>query len=289
MFYDSDSDFHGTAGGDQKFGFYTSTASATQADIAVNLTANINQNLRDLVKKPLFVEMVTNGTFTALTNNATVVKDVTTVTSTAHGLSVGSLVRIGGTGATNPVYRVVTVPTANTFTIHMPYQGASGTVLAANIGAMTVVTAYGIKQTGLSPYFTTTYVDNFHVNRWSTVLNRFGNTPQTITQFPTEGAGEYGQVASVERYLVGEEGMIYNYWPDRPVRTNVEVGGTYSQITLTHRSKVPFTTIDTNYGKALVIYANKSGGFIANSHISSAVVTAVEPVLEAFVGVTITL
>lgn len=103
----------------------------------------------NFLKDKVLIERVSDGTFTALTNNATVVNGSTTVISTAHGLAVGAVVRIGGTASTNGEYVVAAVIDANTFTLDVPYLGTSGTVLAANIGSVANPVNWGFKLTGL--------------------------------------------------------------------------------------------------------------------------------------------
>lgn len=104
-----------------------------------------HNELEDKIK----LERVSDGTFTALTNNATVIKGSVTVTSTAHGASVGDYLRIGGVTDAFAIYKVKTVVDANTVTLDVPYGGDTATVLAANIGIMSAQTEFGFKLTGL--------------------------------------------------------------------------------------------------------------------------------------------
>jgi hypothetical protein len=123
---------------------YVSDSTATLTEIATSIVRKINADRNAMVA----AVMLTDGTFTALTNNATLTNESKNVTSTAHGLAVGDLVRIGGTGGTSPVYLVKTVTDANNFVLDSLYQGATATVLAANIGKITAQTLYGIQLTG---------------------------------------------------------------------------------------------------------------------------------------------
>lgn len=126
---------------------YITSNSATQAELAFALAAQAgNDKYSNISRK---VEVLSDGTFTALSNNATVTNLSTAVASTAHGLVAGDYVRIGGTGATSPVYKVASA-TTNAFVLTEKYQGATGTVLAANIGAMTVTTTFSIRITGIA-------------------------------------------------------------------------------------------------------------------------------------------
>lgn len=284
--FDLDSTTFGTLGY-SKYGFYTSDSSATLQEVGVNLTESLFTNTRDLVFPSVTIEMVTNGTFTALANNATVVNGSINITSTAHGLAVGDLVRIGGTTTSIAVYEVDTVPTANTFTINYPYQGTSGTVLAANIGKMTVVTSIGIRITGKTPYFVAPNLTTYHVNRWKTTIMRGGSTVVSNQQNATEGNGTYEQISEIEYFLIGNEGFTAREGviPNIPVRANVEATGTYSIINLNHVRIEGGTLMNPPFQyKQLMIAFNKLGGFIANSQANTATVTSVEGVLEAWLS-----
>lgn len=172
-------------------------ASATTQEVINSFVTQINKD--PYMKDKIFATALTNGTYTALTNNATVTANSITVTSTAHGLVAGDLVRIGGTGNTSPVYQVATAPDANTFTLTSAYQGASGTVLAANIGKMTVVTLTGIRleakpvpYNGIDVYQVINF-DAFMTNEFSSVAE----AKTTITPF-TYGAGNYQIIRDME-------------------------------------------------------------------------------------------
>lgn len=100
-------------------------------------------------------ELVTDGTFTASDNNIAVVYGSTQITFTTAAtynsgtsFAVGDLIRLGGTGATNPVYKITAVNSL-VITLDTPYQNATGTISAANAGYIaTDYTKCGIKFTG---------------------------------------------------------------------------------------------------------------------------------------------
>lgn len=288
--FDLDSSIFGTLG-TSKFGFYTSDSSATQQEIAVNLTESLFTNTRDLVFPAVTIEMVADAsaTYTAVSANLTVVNGSKTITtSNTTGITVGSLIRIGSSADTSPVYEVDAVVTNTSFTINYPYQGTSGTVLAANAGVLTNVTGLGIRITGRAPYFLTPNRTNYHVNRWKTVLTRFGSTTLATTQTPTEGSGEYEQIAYLEYCLLGNEGHSARegVTPYIAPRANAETTGEYSIITLYHGRKEGGTVMEqpTSY-KQLMLAFNKQGGFIANSQATTnASNNSVEEVLEAWLS-----
>tara|TARA_B110000259_G_scaffold161854_1_gene186258 strand:+ start:165 stop:1433 length:1269 start_codon:yes stop_codon:yes gene_type:complete len=95
------------------------------------------------------LERVSDGTFLALTNAASVIKGSKTVVSTAHALTGTGVIRIGGTGVQEAVYGY-TVVDATTLTLDVDYVGETATVLAANVGGLTTVTEWGFKLTGVS-------------------------------------------------------------------------------------------------------------------------------------------
>jgi hypothetical protein len=95
------------------------------------------------------LERVSDGTFTALAADATVIKGSVTVTSLGHGAVVGDYLRIGGATDEFAIYKVKTVVDANTVTLDVAYIGETATILAADIGIMSAQTEFGFKLTGL--------------------------------------------------------------------------------------------------------------------------------------------
>lgn len=282
---DIDSTTFGTLGND-KYGFYTSDSSATQQEVAVNLTESLFTNTRDLVHKPVTIEMVADAsaTYTAVPANLTVVNgSIKVTTSNTTGITVGSLIRIGSSADTSAVYEVDAVVTNTSFNLNYPYQGTSGTVLAANAGILTNVTGFGIRVTGNAPYFVAPNLTQYHVNRWETTISNAGSTPVVTEQNATEGSGAYGQIASLEYFLLGNEGHSAREGviPQISPRATAEATGTYSMIYLAHsRTDAPRLMNPPISNKQLIIAFNKLGGFIANSQATNATTTSVETVLE---------
>lgn len=101
----------------------------------------------------VIVGLVSNGTPTNFANTASVVNGSRAVTSTAHGRSVGDLIRVSG-----EVYKVAEVVDANTFILDRPYHGETNPALAVTaIQSLASVTEYGFKLTATRPgqYFET--------------------------------------------------------------------------------------------------------------------------------------
>ena len=103
----------------------------------------------DLPVKPEVLAEGTNGS-ASTTNVVSYRNDV--VTKTSHGFTVGTVLRIGGSAATYPVYFVQEVIDANTYRLSVPYQGASGSV---SVYPVTTITSWGLKLTGLVRPFST--------------------------------------------------------------------------------------------------------------------------------------
>lgn len=233
--FDIDSTTFGTLG-NSKYGFYTSDASATQQEIALGLTESLFTNTRDLVFPSILVEMVANNVFvTGLANTCLMTNGSIQVTSTAHALTVGTLVRFITDTDLFAVYSVASVISANVFTLNYPYQGPSGAAVNG-FQPNAAPTAFGVRITGKVPYYLAPNLTNYHVNRWKTTVMNSGATTVTTEQNATEGSGEYPQIAVLEYFLLGNEGLAARQGviPQIAIRANVEATGTYDIVSLYH-------------------------------------------------------
>lgn len=201
--------------------YYTSDASATQAEIAVGLTSamGLDTFLTDDVKVELLTDSAGTACPTAVdtitfTNGSTTISatDIDDATGTA-AIAVGDFIRfaadVAGTGAevTDVVYKIVSIDaTANTAQLHMPYQGASGTIDDTDteiiVAATAASAAFGIKLTGIAQTFT---VGKFKYNKvvFDVTLKNFGSTAITNTTRASLGKGVYSQVAELEWFAKG--------------------------------------------------------------------------------------
>ena len=223
--------------------FYKTDSSATAKELAFAFAGKI-QNSINSVNTNAYVTatVLTNGTFTALTNNATVSQFGKTVTSIAHGLVVGDNVRIGGTAATFAVYEVETT-TANSFTIKGRYMGASGTVLAANIGKITADTLVGLQITGRAiAYNNIDYYQkvDFDASLFPTSGSGFEVliTPVVSTPYGF-GQGFWQQVRDAEYDAQGYAGITNRIQFPQSVTnplTRAVVGNTYNSVVIEHWS-----------------------------------------------------
>jgi len=204
---------------------YSSDAGATQAEIADGLFKSVVGNFSRQVEKGIGFEMLmANGSDTAVptsadnfvfTNGSKTISatDIDDATGTA-ALAVGDYLRIG-TGATDEVYRIVSInATANTAELSVPFQGTTQTLadtaLKVIVAASAASVATGIKLTGLTMDWSNGKITN-KLSRW--VLNldssSFGATTLTNSTTPSFGTGSYRQVAELEYFANGNTGEIF--------------------------------------------------------------------------------
>jgi hypothetical protein len=193
----------------KKYNFVTDST-ATVIELCNGL---LRQSAKDAINNLVKVEMVTDGSFTVLGGSSTlaVTKGSKTAiaSSGSHGLVAGDLVRIGGTGASVPVYQVENVATT-TITLAVPYQGTSATVANANVGEMSSVTAYGIKITGIAvPFNNIDYYQKVSFTTSLAPINGVIGDQATVT-YSTKmalGSGYYQQVRDMEYKAQGYLGV----------------------------------------------------------------------------------
>lgn len=194
---------------------YTTDASATAGELAFGFAKQVQRDCYSgNTNSYIFAWVLTNGTYVALTNNATVTQFSNRIVSTAHGLAVGQFVRIGGTTTTTPVYKVATIVDANTFTIEGLYMGTSGTVLAANILGNTVApTSFGLQLKARDPNTGRFYFDPYTKVYFTAGIGLAENLGTTsliapVATTPTfEGIGFWRQVKDLELEALGFEGI----------------------------------------------------------------------------------
>lgn len=224
---------------------------------------------------------LTDGSFAALTNNATVTQYGKSIASTAHGLVAGDFVRIGGTGTTIPVYKVKTVIDANTFTIEGRYAGASGTVLAANIGKITGDTVVGLKLTGKSIAFNG--IDLYQKTNFIASLYNTSTTGFNVLSTPVDatllnyGQGYWQQVRDQEYFAQGYFGITNRIQFPGSVNaqppTRAVVDNTYNSVVIEHFAeeetslqrleKYPQTTEIYFYSSTAPTASTKQTNFLA--------------------------
>lgn len=189
---------------------YVTDSTATEVEL---ITGLLKQAARDTSNTYVKAEMVTDGTFTVLggASTLTVTKGSKTATASAggHGLVAGDLVRIGGTTEAFPVYEVESVA-STTITLAVPYQGTSATVANANVGKMSVVTAYGIKLTGLAiPFNNIDYYQKVSFDAGLSPINGVigDQATHTVATKMSYGSGYYQQIRDMEYKAQGYLGV----------------------------------------------------------------------------------
>lgn len=207
---------------------YTSDSAATVAEVALGLHESAVLNTKKHADRLVRVERVSDGTFTASSGGAaTVVYNSTKITivesagaaadagkynADASTFAVGDAIRIGGTAATDAVYIITAISGAGTatctITLDTPFQGASATVAAANVGHVSTPTAWGLKFTALPKSFSAGAFRYSKV-RFKILAKDFGTTTVTNATGASEGSGTTEQVQELEFFQVGFEGKLY--------------------------------------------------------------------------------
>lgn len=203
--------------------YYTSDASATQAEIADGL--NLAMVSDTFLTDDVLVERVCNVAGTeALGASDTIVgsrgSKTLTVVETGGVLpylfAVGDYIRIG-TAVTSPIYKIaettVTVADGGTITLDAPLQASvslSGTGVGEYITAAEAATAnFGLKLTGRALDFIVGKLKYTKV-MFDTTLKNFGSTSVTVSQRAALGSGTYEQIAELEWFANG-----FRVAPDR--------------------------------------------------------------------------
>lgn len=239
--------------------FYESSSSALEKNIAEGLVEGLIANTQNDADDWLLVERVNSGAGTAL-DSLTADTGTITVTEGSVWISAatdidgggdvvaGTFIRFGTTDTTDPVYEIVEVDSANDIAkLDVPYQAASGT-FASNAAELITVAgegSWGIKLTGqartLKPGFY-----NYEIVRWAVNADFADADAPTVTnaQAPSDGIGTYGELASLEKQLQGEE-FVYRAFPEQGVteRTDVLSTETYDVMIVEYED-----SLDTDIG-----------------------------------------
>jgi type 1 fimbria pilin len=189
---------------------YVTDSTATVVELISALT---EQAARDVNWRKIKAEMVTDGTFGVLGGSSTLAvtkgSKKATASSGSHGLVAGDLVRIGGTGATVPVYEVESIATTTIY-FKVPYQGTTETVANASVGEITGAANYGIKLTGVAIDFNG--IDYYQKVSFDASLAPINGVISEATQFRTttkmsKGIGFYQQIRDMEYHAQGHLGV----------------------------------------------------------------------------------
>lgn len=244
-------------------GYYKSDTTATQAEIADGLAANINANARRRFERDIMAEVLCDNAGAAITGaptNFTVTRDSKTVVWTGTdptNIAIGDFLRFGGTTPATPVARVAAIDLAsNTLTLADPYVGATATILVANVEVIVAATAatanFGVKLTGIARNFNLRRKVEYTKAMWETQLDGFESTPITSGQAAYLGSGTYEQVASED--LFGDIIFGNKYRKDHLYSPNLyaEAGGQYGCVTIVYDEPVDVVVGNQAYHRKTV-------------------------------------
>ncbi len=250
-----------------------------QGDTIIKIGARLLKQMNDTTyaqnianNRLVRAELLSDGTFVASSGGSfTVVQDSNVITvpesagaaadagkyaADASSMAVGDYLRIGGTTAASPIYKIAAVSgigtSLATITLDSPYQGASGTVTAANTLVNTVApTEIGFKLTSF----------DFDTHFRIALDEDIASADLVYTTPYKEGIGYYPQVAQQEL-----EGQVYAgyttlnnaFTSDFGQPGNYAVSGTtYQYIFLDYVRTKPSVAApkvsDTHYGHVMLV------------------------------------
>lgn len=243
-----------------RYGQFTADATATQYEIANGVHTSLMKSVAKDPYQMFKIEKLNSGTSTATSGGALAVVNGSTIVTTvesagaaadagkysadASTIVAGDLIRFGhATTKTYPVYKVVSITgggtAAATIVLDQPYQGASGSVAAANAGVVPIASIgdFGLLITAndaAKPFVRGMYA--FDPLRFDVGLSiDFGATAVTVIQNPAKGMGTYKDIATIEWELVGnrrEPYRIAEHLVDINSSLGATVGETYTMYTL---------------------------------------------------------
>jgi len=254
-----------------KYGTYQSASTTSEVEITTGLVKSLIQNFvpNRTIDWRVKSELTNSGSSIAITGAPTSYnftrwsKTVTYVGTDPVNLVANTYLRIGTTAA-DPVYKVVSVDTtANTITLDTPYQGDTGSILAAGLTVIIVASIgadWGIKITSIK--------QKYDVNRWRQYdkvrFNPFINSGLAGTLVTTtaafDGIGVYEQAANDEYISWGDEGQIFvDQVPPQFREQDAVVGTQYNPAILSWVSKLPsLIGAGENKGSAIFYIVNKT-------------------------------
>lgn len=207
----------------RKSGWFSSSASATELEIAEGLRDSLIRNFKREPDKLIgFAMVASTGSDLALgtsVDNVTFTKgskyftatDIDDATTNA-ALAVGDLIRVG-TGATDAVYRITAIDVStNIGTLDQEFQGVTTTI--ADTGLKRIPAAdisnesLGVQLTGKDLTWKRIKFP-YEVLHFKTTLQEFGSTNITESQAASIGIGEGKRVVDHEAFAAGNFGELY--------------------------------------------------------------------------------
>lgn len=267
---------------------YTSGNGATQKNIARYISAAINADgmgfLSAVIKTQLATETAVGGGVTHTTVNGS----TTVITNLAHGLAIGDVVRLAGSGTGVPVYIVVSVPSATSFELHTPYQDVS--IAGGTIRVITANTSYGVEITGVALAYKDNGLYTWNKVMWDTALMNFGTTPYLTRQTMSLGEGTPQQVRDLEWFSVAGDGAFNTLvHPINEGRNDTDMTKTYDVLSVEYFNDDDMYPVSGTKPSRGLIYIfrdhNVTGGTVFTL-LSVGGTSSLEDALEAWTGKT---
>jgi hypothetical protein len=203
---------------------YYSDSTATAQEVARDIVKQINMDGYTAVKAEMIFNLATETALGAGTISAYNGSNIV-VMSGAGGVIQGDYLRVAGTGAANAVYYVTSVSGQNV-TLETPYQGTTAAGLAS-VRITAGVTNIGIRLTGLPITYKPKGIAPYNRVKFDTAIANFGSTTITNATAMTWGTGVYEQVADMEWFALGGDGIRNFMWHPIPEGRTDAVAGTY--------------------------------------------------------------
>lgn len=220
---------------------YTSDIAATQYEVANALSLMGTAEFSNEADGIVVTEMKTDNAGIALGGGATLRTRKGTkyvvASSGAHGLTAGQLVRIGGAGATFPVYTVVEV-SGTSIKLDKPFTGDSSLAVAGQAITMVPADNFGVVFFGVNyaPHITGVLHGDLEPVDFEVVIENFGTSTTSSLVEPTTGNGSEKQMLELEWFLQGNEGDHIRGAGPGYEESRKLVSGNYDMITLNTES-----------------------------------------------------
>ena len=224
--------------------FYQSGLGVTVKDIATDFTKKVNADQfayggYGAVKAERLVDSTTVTTpaqTATLTNGSAYV----TMSAIGHGIVPGDIVRFGANAATVAVYIVKSTISTTVFELDTPWQGTSAALVAARI--VTAILYWGIKLTALPLTYVAKGLKPYRKVFFDLAISGWGATAMTASTRMYPGNGVYEQVADMEWFALGGDGIRNDMWHPIPTgRTDAIAGTNYNVFSF------EYTNTDENY------------------------------------------
>ena len=209
---------------------YYSDSSASQEEVASNFVKQINMDLYTAISAVIVTDstgaaLTTTGQNVVVNNGSDIITFAGDVSAT---VTAGCYLKIGGTATTTPVYKVKSIATGGLLvTLDTPYQGTSATVLDANVNVCNAIVYVGIRLTGLALTYKPKGISPYNKVKFETAIANFGSTVISNTTAMSWGTGVYEQVADMEWFALGGDGIRNFMWHPIPEGRTDAVSGTY--------------------------------------------------------------